>query len=242
VLLAVLVASTTLASEREKLVVRTLLLSEHPDNPTDYVYVKGQIVTVLRFEQPVNAAMTKMLSWEGRLEPLGVVGNKVILEPLRDLARSEEAWTDQQVDVFENRESYKAMFSALMRAQKCPEEARKAMNYLRMFVGEGAVVQIDANQSSSPITLYDGPIESQLRDDLGLLEAPGRLYGRVWTSGPQAVIRYYEAQPVRGGDKVPLCAVARLGLGQFRKRPESKPGTAILDSHTAAVFIVDEFR
>lgn len=126
--------------------------------------------------------------------------------------------------------------------QECPEEARKAMNYLRMFVGEGAVVQIDANQSSSPITLYDGPIESQLRDDLGLLEAPGRLYGRVWTSGPQAVIRYYEAQPVRGGDKVPLCAVARLGLGQFRKRPESKTGTAILDSYTAAVFIVDEFR
>lgn len=116
------------------------------------------------------------------------------------------------------------------------------MNYLRMFVGEAAWVQIDANQSSEPITLYDGPLESMLEDNLGLLEAPSRLYGRVWTSGPQVVIRYYEAQPVKGGNKIPICAVARLGLGQLRKRPESPAGTAILDSTNAGVFIVDEFR
>jgi hypothetical protein len=126
--------------------------------------------------------------------------------------------------------------------EECSEEARKAMNYLRMFVGEAAWAQLDANQSSSPITLYDGPIESVLDDDLGLLEAPARLYGRVWTSGPQPAIRYYEAQPVKGGNKVPICAVARLGLGQLRKRPESKPGTAILDASNAGVFIVDAFR
>ncbi|MCP3144374.1 hypothetical protein [Pyxidicoccus xibeiensis] len=89
--------------------------------------------------------------------------------------------------------------------QECSEKAREAMNYLRMFVGEAALVQIDANQSSSPI-------------------------------------RYYEAQQVKGGNKMPLCAVARLGLGQLRKRPESKPGTAVLDSYRAGVFIVDEFR
>jgi len=142
VLLVALVASTTLASEREKLAIRTVLLSEHPASSTDYVYVKGQVVTVLRFEQPVKAAKTKMLGWEGRLEPLGVVGNKVILEPLRDLARDEgiplvvtliddteipfllrppkddEGWADQQVNVFKNRETYEAMFSALMRALK----------------------------------------------------------------------------------------------------------------------------
>lgn len=142
VLLVVLVASAALASERERLAIRTLLLSEHPDSSTDYAYVKGRVVTVLRFEQPVNPAKTKMMGWEGRLEPLGVVGNKVILEPLRDLARDEgiplvvtltddteipfllrppkdeEGWTDQQVDVFKNRETYEAMFSALMRALK----------------------------------------------------------------------------------------------------------------------------
>jgi uncharacterized protein (TIGR02268 family) len=142
VLLMLLVASSTLASEREKLVIRTVLLSEHPNSSTDYVYVKGQVVTVLRFEQPVNSAKTKLLGWEGRLEPMGVVGNKVILEPLRDLARDEaiplvvtliddteipfllrppkdeEGWADQQVNVFKNRETYEAMFSALTRALK----------------------------------------------------------------------------------------------------------------------------
>jgi hypothetical protein len=127
--------------------------------------------------------------------------------------------------------------------EKCPEKAREAMNYLRMFVGEAAWVQLDANQTRArPITLYDGNIESVLDENLGLLEAPARLYGRVWTGGPQVVIRYYAAQPLKGGDQVPICAVARLGLGQLRKRPESKPGTAILDSPRAGVYIVNEFR
>jgi hypothetical protein len=84
-----------------------------------------------------------MLGWEGQFEPLGVVGNKVILEPLKDLAsdegfplvvtladgtelpflirppKNEEwGWTDQQVNVFKNRESYAAMHSALRDALK----------------------------------------------------------------------------------------------------------------------------
>ncbi|QRK11750.1 hypothetical protein JQX13_17750 [Archangium violaceum] len=127
--------------------------------------------------------------------------------------------------------------------EKCPAESLKAMNYLRMFVGESAWVQLDANQSRAyPITLYEGNIESILEENLGLLEAPARLYGRVWTSGPQAVIRYYAAQPMDGGEQVPICAVARLGMGQLRKHPESKPGTAILGSPRAGVYIVNEFR
>jgi hypothetical protein len=117
------------------------------------------------------------------------------------------------------------------------------MRYLRLFVGESAWVELDANQSlTDAVTLYEGPIESILDEDLGLLEAPARLYGRVWTGGPQVVIRYYEAQPLDGGDKVPICAVARLGMGQLRKRADSKPGTAILGSSRAGVFIVDGFR
>jgi hypothetical protein len=63
----------------------------------------------------------------------------------------------------------------------------------------------------------------------------------VWTSGPQAVIRYYKAHPP-GANEVPICAVARLAKGQLRKRPESKPGTAILEFSTAGVYIVNEFR
>ena len=125
----------------------------------------------------------------------------------------------------------------------CPPEASKAMNYLRMFVGESAWVTLDANQSSaSPVTLYEGNIESILIDELGLLEAPARLYGRVWTSGPQAIIRYYAAHPMNGGDQIPICAVARLGQGQLRKRPESKPGTAVVEAAQAGVYIVNEFR
>ena len=129
------------------------------------------------------------------------------------------------------------------RPEKCPEEALKAMEYLQLSVGEGALVELDANQTdTSPITLYDGPVESFLDNDLGLLESPARLYGHVWTGGAQVVIRYYEAHPLRGGKRVPICAVARAAKGQLRKRPDSKPGTAILEFSRAGVYIVDEFR
>jgi hypothetical protein len=126
--------------------------------------------------------------------------------------------------------------------EKCPEEALKAMKYLRLTVGDAALVELDVNQDDvSPITLYDGPIETMLEGDLGLLQSPTRLYGRVWTSGPQVVIRYYEAKPP-DGDKVPICAVARSSKGQLRKQPGSKPGTAILEFSSSMAFIVDEFR
>lgn len=117
------------------------------------------------------------------------------------------------------------------------------MRYLRMFVGASASIDLDANQADNhPIILYEGAVESVLAEDLGLLESPARLYGRVWTGGSHVVIRYYEAHPVRGGDRIPICAVARLGKGQLVKRPESKPGTAILEFPQAGVDIVDEFR
>ncbi|MFL5346196.1 MAG: serine/threonine protein kinase [Hyalangium sp.] len=126
--------------------------------------------------------------------------------------------------------------------EKCPAEALKAMEYLRLSVGDSTWIELDANQDeTSPITLYDGPIESVLEEDLGLLESPTRLYGQVWTGGPQVVIRYYEARPPRG-TKIPICAVVRLSKGQLRKRPDSKPGTAILESSRAGVDIVDAFR
>lgn len=126
--------------------------------------------------------------------------------------------------------------------QECPEEAKKAMRYMRLSVGDAAWVELDANQiKSRPITLYDGPIESMLKNDLGILEATTRLYGQVWTGGPQVVIRYYEAHPPES-EKVPICAVARLSENQLRKRPESLPGTAILDFSVSGVNIVDSFR
>ena len=148
-LLAVLVASSTAqaSDERDKLSVRPVMLSEHPADATHSIYVKGQLVTTLRFEQLVDPSTTKMIGWEGRLEPLAVVRNKVILEPIHDLNKDEGiplvvtladgtaisflvrppwskrdgGWTpitDQQVDVFKDRESYAAMHAALMDALK----------------------------------------------------------------------------------------------------------------------------
>jgi hypothetical protein len=126
--------------------------------------------------------------------------------------------------------------------QECSEEAKKTMRILRLRVGDSAAVDIDANQiGSRRITLYDGPIESFMGEGFGTLHAGTRLYGQVWTGGPQVVIRYYEAHPP-DGDKIPICAVARMGDDYMRKRPESKPGTAILDSSIGAAFIVDAFR
>lgn len=126
--------------------------------------------------------------------------------------------------------------------EKCPEEALKAMRILRLQVSDAASVELDVNQTdTSPITLYDGPVESMLNTELGPLESPTRLYGRVWTGGPQVVIRYYEAKPPHG-DVIPICAVARLAHGQLKKLPESKPGMAVLEFSGAGVYIVDSFR
>ncbi|MFY0579951.1 serine/threonine protein kinase [Cystobacter fuscus] len=126
--------------------------------------------------------------------------------------------------------------------QECPAKALEVMRYLRLRVGDAALADLDANQiDARRISLYDGPIESILKDDLGTLEATTRLYGQVWTNGPQVVIRWYEAHPP-DGDKVPICAVARLSRDQMRKLPESKPGMAILDGSVAAAYIVDAFR
>jgi hypothetical protein len=126
--------------------------------------------------------------------------------------------------------------------EECPEEALKTMRILGLRVSDGASVELDVNQSDAPaITLYDGPVESRLNDSLGPLPPVTRLYGRVWTGGPQVVIRYYEAHPP-DRDKLPICAVARLARGQMKKRPESKPGTAILEASFAGVYVVDSFR
>lgn len=138
--------------------------------------------------------------------------------------------------------------SVLLRAdgspgpQECSEEAKRIMRALKLHVGDAAWVELDANQiKSRPITVYDGPIESILKEELGTLETTTRLYGQVWTGGPQVVIRYYEAHPPES-EKIPICAVARLSENQLRKHPKSLPGTAILEFSVASAYIVDSFR
>lgn len=126
--------------------------------------------------------------------------------------------------------------------EECSEEARKVMHILGLRVSDAADVELDVNQADdSPITLYDGPIESELNERLGFLPPPTRLYGRVWTAGPQVVIRYYAIHPP-DRDKLPICAVARLARGQLKKLPGSKPGMAILQYSSAGAYIVESFR
>ncbi len=126
--------------------------------------------------------------------------------------------------------------------EKCSDEALKTMRILRMYVGDAADVELDANQiGGRPITLYEGEVESFLLGSLGTLDSGTRLYGKVWTTGPLVVVRYYQAVPPQA-DPVAICAVARMGDNQLKKKPESKPGTAILDYSGASVFVVDAFR
>jgi hypothetical protein len=126
--------------------------------------------------------------------------------------------------------------------EPCPKEALAAMRVLNLRVGDGSALELDTNQTATgPITLYEGPVESMLINDLGPLPPVTRLYGRVWTSGPQVVIRYYEAHPP-DSESFPICAVARLARGQLLKKPESRPGTAILEFSKAGVYVVNAFR
>src|SRR5687767_5253072 len=83
-LLVVLMASVAVAKEREP-VSRNLYLSDDSRDEVRPVYVAGERVTVLRFQQPCDGAGTKMLGWEGRFEPVECAGKKVLVEPLKDL-------------------------------------------------------------------------------------------------------------------------------------------------------------
>lgn len=151
-LLLVLVASVALArSPDDKLVIRTLKVSGHPSDSTNNVYVSGQVATVLRFEQDVDPTKTKLLGWEGRFEPLLVGSKKVVIEPLHDLGRDEGVpllvtlvdgsevpflvrppwskkdggwtpFTDHQVNVFKDHDSYSAVVSSLYDSLKRERE------------------------------------------------------------------------------------------------------------------------
>ena len=93
------------------------------------------------------------------------------------------------------------------------------------------------------MTINDGPIESALNQSLSDVFGPlTRFYGKVWTSGPLVVIRYYEARRLDGDPPIPICAVARLGAEQLKKVPGPAPGSAVLEYSSAGVYIVDSFR
>jgi uncharacterized protein (TIGR02268 family) len=118
--------------------VRNLYLSDDPRDEAPRVNVGGRVATVMRFEQAVEPARTKMLGWEGWFEPLLVGGKSVVLVPLQKLSPKdrfllavtladgtelpfvvtarESGQVDQQVNVFPDRESPEAVRSRLFDA------------------------------------------------------------------------------------------------------------------------------
>lgn len=157
VLFLVFLSSVTMAREFDaRLESRTLQLSDHPADTAHTLYVAGRVNTVLRFEQDCDPDKTRLTGWEGRFEPLVVGGKKVVLEPLRDLgvdervsllvtladgteipfvlsppSREEWGWTDHQVNVFKNRESYDAVLSSLYAALKRERQLREENERLK---------------------------------------------------------------------------------------------------------------
>jgi hypothetical protein len=157
VLLAVLMSSVAMArGPYDKLAVRTEKISDHPATSTSTVYVSGQVATVLRFEKDVDPTKTKLLGWEGRFEPLLVGSKKVVIEPIRDLNRNEAVpllvtlvdgteipfivkpqsleewgWTDQQVNVFKDPDSYNAVLSSLYDSLKKERELSEEVQRLK---------------------------------------------------------------------------------------------------------------
>lgn len=150
-LLLVLLASVAMAREpSDRTVIRTLDVSDHPGQATHSIYVAGQVTTVLRFEKDVDAANTRLLGWEGKFQPLVVGSNKVVLDPIRDLAREESlsllvtlvdktelaflvkpksrgewGWIDHQVNVFKDPESFNAVLSSLYGSLKRERQLRE---------------------------------------------------------------------------------------------------------------------
>jgi hypothetical protein len=113
---------------------------------------------------------------------------------------------------------------------------------LELKPGQSAApVELDANQiEREPLTLLPGPIESMMMGTMGRLGVTTRLYGRVWTSGPRAVIRYYHEQ--RGGEPpLPICAVARLMGGELEGKPGKFPDSTELPYSDAVAFVVQDF-
>jgi hypothetical protein len=129
--------------------------------------------------------------------------------------------------------------------EPCPRKALETMAILRLHPGLSEWIELDQSYvGQDTMTVNDGPIESILQDQLGdsVLVTGTRLYGKVWTSGPNVVVRYYEAHPPDPGEALAICAIARLDDGELKKKPGPAPGSALLEYTTARLMIVDAFR
>jgi hypothetical protein len=148
-LLLVLVASVAVSRDRAPR-VRNVYLRDDPKDEAPRVYVTGQVVTVLRLQQPCDPSRTRMPGWEGRFEPVECSGKRVFVEPLQNLESEDRfpllvtladgkelpftitaigkewEWPDQQVNVFldpETRDALRAKLEDTRTRERLLEEA-----------------------------------------------------------------------------------------------------------------------
>lgn len=131
--------------------------------------------------------------------------------------------------------------------EKCPEGAKEAMATLGLIpvhetrTGSAVSVYVDVTRKNvEPLIVYDGPIESETWFNMEDLPGRTRLYGRVWTGGPRVAIRYYSVR-LPDGKIIPFCAVAGENGPGLPKSP-GRPGFAAIESSSARVYVVEEFK
>ena len=126
--------------------------------------------------------------------------------------------------------------------EKCPAGAREAMAALDLDPGAGFSVFVDASRKGTglPLIVSDGPIESETLLPAEKFPGRTRLQGRIWTSGPRVVIRYYSAR-LPDGKVIPFCAVAADDGPGLPKSP-GRPGFAALQHSTAPVYVTGQFK
>lgn len=125
--------------------------------------------------------------------------------------------------------------------EPCPAGAREAMAEFALGPGAAEYAFVDARQrGAGPLIVYDGPIESEMGLNMEELPPRTRLEGRVWTSGPRVVIRYYAAR-LPDGRRIPFCAIAGWNGPGLPKSP-GRPGSAALEQTSARVYVVERFR
>ena len=123
----------------------------------------------------------------------------------------------------------------------CPPGAIEAMRKLEIAEGDVSFAVADATEYRQiPARLMDGPVVGYSTREVGLLPERTRLYGRVWTAGPEVVIRYHEVG-LPDGRRFPICAVAMESFGGLEKLPGSAPGVAVVQDSRIALRFVDVY-
>lgn len=123
----------------------------------------------------------------------------------------------------------------------CPPGAIEAMRRLEIAEGEVTYGIADATQNRQiPARLMDGPVVGYTDTALGLIPERTKLYGDVWTTGPEVVIRYHEVQ-LPDGRRFPICAAALESFGGLEKLPGSAPGVAVVQDSRIALRFVDVY-